>query len=473
MHRRLSRIILLIAIILTIAAPAAAHNKIVLSLAETDLRDEIGAQERVQPLPIFVGSRIFDEVTHVELPSPSIADELAYRFGAHGVESSSELPIFAPTVSRKLASGPLAVFEENNLSEQSELGRELRRTAGNARARWYDPSTGSFLSPDPMGYQDSSNLYAFCGGDPVNCSDPTGMWGWNDVKKTAGNLVQFEIGRLKGKAQDAINTAIGIVKAPSAPIASAGTAIINAYTDASIVYSGYQANGIEGARAAAQQVADWNNAEAARKRKALVNLIPGVREYKHTKSSAIAMSQENYQLAGAEYAHAQTALSEDAAMVMAVGGVVVSTASKARAALSFESAAAAGAEGFTAGAVEGMQMLRPQFAQVSVNAQRGAAFEQQLLLEAQATQIDVATQLSVRSLGTWTRTKLDLVGRDPITGVVILTEGKSSATATLTAAQTAAFPDIAANGAVVIGRGKPGYPRGTVIVPTPVVIKRP
>jgi RHS repeat-associated protein len=42
------------------------------------------------------------------------------------------------------------------------------------RARWFDPSTGTWLTPDPMGYQDSSNLYAFCGGDPINCSDPRG-----------------------------------------------------------------------------------------------------------------------------------------------------------------------------------------------------------------------------------------------------------------------------------------------------------
>lgn len=42
------------------------------------------------------------------------------------------------------------------------------------RDRWYDPRTGTFLTPDPQGYGDSANLYAYCGGDPVNCSDPTG-----------------------------------------------------------------------------------------------------------------------------------------------------------------------------------------------------------------------------------------------------------------------------------------------------------
>lgn len=42
------------------------------------------------------------------------------------------------------------------------------------RDRWYEPSTGTFLTPDRMGFTDSSNPYIFCGGDPVNCSDPTG-----------------------------------------------------------------------------------------------------------------------------------------------------------------------------------------------------------------------------------------------------------------------------------------------------------
>ncbi|MGK2860042.1 MAG: Ig-like domain-containing protein [Thermoanaerobaculia bacterium] len=49
-----------------------------------------------------------------------------------------------------------------------------------ARARWYDPATGSFLSPDPMGYTDSSNLYSFAGGDPVNRRDPLGLMSGSD-----------------------------------------------------------------------------------------------------------------------------------------------------------------------------------------------------------------------------------------------------------------------------------------------------
>src|SRR5581483_6762361 len=34
------------------------------------------------------------------------------------------------------------------------------------------------LSPDSRGYTDSPNLYAYCAGDPVNSSDPTGLAGY-------------------------------------------------------------------------------------------------------------------------------------------------------------------------------------------------------------------------------------------------------------------------------------------------------
>jgi RHS repeat-associated protein len=48
-----------------------------------------------------------------------------------------------------------------------------------ARDRWMDTGTGTWLTADAQGAIDSSNLYAFCGRDPVNCVDPTGLSGWS------------------------------------------------------------------------------------------------------------------------------------------------------------------------------------------------------------------------------------------------------------------------------------------------------
>jgi RHS repeat-associated protein len=43
------------------------------------------------------------------------------------------------------------------------------------RARAYSPDLGRFLQPDPIGYADSMNLYAYCGNNPVNWIDPLGL----------------------------------------------------------------------------------------------------------------------------------------------------------------------------------------------------------------------------------------------------------------------------------------------------------
>ena len=46
----------------------------------------------------------------------------------------------------------------------------------NYRARYFDPSLGRFLQTDPLGYQDSMNLYQGMGMNPVNFVDPWGTY---------------------------------------------------------------------------------------------------------------------------------------------------------------------------------------------------------------------------------------------------------------------------------------------------------
>ncbi|HEX6177740.1 MAG TPA: RHS repeat-associated core domain-containing protein [Thermoanaerobaculia bacterium] len=106
------------------------------------------------------------------------------------------------------------------------------------RARWFDPQSGTWLTPDPRGYRDSSNLYAYCGNDPVNCSDPTGEAGEDGEDDGWGTAA---VSFVKSAAK---TVAIGVAITATVAAAGISTPVIVAVGSVALVssaaYNGYQ-----------------------------------------------------------------------------------------------------------------------------------------------------------------------------------------------------------------------------------------
>lgn len=86
------------------------------------------------------------------------------------------------------------------------------------RFRYYSPKLGRYVSRDPLAFWGGVNLYAYCNGDPINRSDPDGLfWG------AGAALLSDVIKPLAFKAAGALLTVVmAPVAAAIAPVALAG-----------------------------------------------------------------------------------------------------------------------------------------------------------------------------------------------------------------------------------------------------------
>ncbi len=72
-----------------------------------------------------------------------------------------------------------------------------------ADARWYDPTTHQFTTPDPTGLgAGDPNLYRYVGNDPTDMVDPSGMAGEDSTATT--NFQRIPVDRVKGLVQDGL-----------------------------------------------------------------------------------------------------------------------------------------------------------------------------------------------------------------------------------------------------------------------------
>ncbi|HEV8239884.1 MAG TPA: RHS repeat-associated core domain-containing protein [Thermoanaerobaculia bacterium] len=328
------------------------------------------------------------------------------------------------------------------------------------RNRWLDTQTGAFLSEDPIGSVDSPSLYAFVGHAPNMGVDPLGLREATAADQAAIAGLQARIDRF-----DYMYGNKGV----------AGTTLI---VPVAVPGPWYDPSDETVVGRPQSFLAD----DAASYRQLRARLQWDRNSYVAAVDEADAGGEIEYDpVAGKYYTYTEEerVLDRQFAAVGQMGAIAMDLAT------------AAVALGPRSGAPMGPQpeMVRnarleplavrgtPQAGQsaqairVQANKASGDAFSRAVGSELQATHEVAVPEITVRTQSGF-RTRLDWVTKDT-SGTIGCVECKGSQTAPLRPGQQAAHREMAQTGAVVVGKGKPGVPGGTVIPPTAVEVRRP
>lgn len=97
--------------------------------------------------------------------------------------------------------------------------------------RVYDPVIGSWLTPDPSGFSDGPNLYAYVHNNPFRFCDPYGLSAWEFCKGFGTAAAQI------GVACMARYAVVGLITAACPAAGAVASALITSYTVGSTAYS--------------------------------------------------------------------------------------------------------------------------------------------------------------------------------------------------------------------------------------------
>jgi RHS repeat-associated protein len=131
------------------------------------------------------------------------------------------------------AYGPLPGIQAQTLSDVTQLAAATAWRSHRIDptgfywlgARYYEPTSGRFLSADPAGHAASPSLYDYAGGDPVNFFDPTGRCknGGKDTFDLNGNKIPYNQGDGIWTTPDDIYRAVAAVNAFNAQNSQTGS----------------------------------------------------------------------------------------------------------------------------------------------------------------------------------------------------------------------------------------------------------
>ena len=160
------------------------------SIASSDWDCCAGVYESTDATPVAFGIVTTDRGDVRELTDASGNPFAFYSYDAYGnpaAKLSTATSLIGADVAAAICSGNVVRYAGYVYDQESGLYY--------LSARYYDPSTASFLTKDPANADGEESPYQYCGGDPVGKVDPSGeafarfdgkrfrMWRWLGGKK--------------------------------------------------------------------------------------------------------------------------------------------------------------------------------------------------------------------------------------------------------------------------------------------------